>query len=94
MLYGGAKGARTLDLRVANAALSQLSYDPIILVVVKGFEPLTNALSRRCSTPELHDYWAKRWDLNPRMFGSQPNALTTSPHLALGGAGRTLTYKF
>lgn len=26
--YGGTEGARTLDLRVANAALSQLSYDP------------------------------------------------------------------
>ena len=26
---GGTEGARTLDLRVANAALSQLSYDPV-----------------------------------------------------------------
>ena len=26
--YGGSEGARTLDLRVANAALSQLSYEP------------------------------------------------------------------
>ena len=28
-LFGGSEGARTLDLRVANAALSQLSYEPI-----------------------------------------------------------------
>ena len=27
--YGGLEGDRTLDLRVANAALSQLSYEPI-----------------------------------------------------------------
>ena len=26
---GGPEGDRTLDLRVANAALSQLSYEPI-----------------------------------------------------------------
>ena len=28
-LIGGAEGDRTLDLRIANAALSQLSYGPI-----------------------------------------------------------------
>ena len=27
--YGGPEGDRTLDLRVANAALSQLSYEPV-----------------------------------------------------------------
>ncbi len=27
---GGPQGARTLDLRVANAALSQLSYNPTV----------------------------------------------------------------
>ena len=27
--YGGAEGDRTLDLRIANAALSQLSYCPM-----------------------------------------------------------------
>ena len=27
--FGGLEGDRTLDLRVANAALSQLSYEPI-----------------------------------------------------------------
>jgi hypothetical protein len=26
--YGGAEGDRTLDLRIANATLSQLSYRP------------------------------------------------------------------
>ena len=29
MQFGGLEGDRTLDLRVANAALSQLSYEPI-----------------------------------------------------------------
>ena len=29
LLCGGSEGARTLDLRVANAALSQLSYEPV-----------------------------------------------------------------
>lgn len=28
--YGGPEGDRTLDLRVANAALSQLSYEPVL----------------------------------------------------------------
>ena len=29
LVDGGSEGARTLDLRVANAALSQLSYEPM-----------------------------------------------------------------
>ena len=32
-VFGGLEGDRTLDLRVANAALSQLSYEPICLIV-------------------------------------------------------------
>ena len=31
-LFGGPEGDRTLDLRVANAALSQLSHEPICTV--------------------------------------------------------------
>jgi hypothetical protein len=30
VILSGAEGSRTLDLCIANAALSQLSYDPII----------------------------------------------------------------
>ena len=38
---GGLEGDRTLDLCVANAALSQLSYKPMeILVPVTGVEPV------------------------------------------------------
>ncbi len=33
-LYGGPGGDRTLDLRVANAALSQLSYEPISRIIL------------------------------------------------------------
>ena len=32
VVFGGREGIRTLDLSVANAALSQLSYAPIRLV--------------------------------------------------------------
>lgn len=31
-LAGGLEGDRTLDLRIANAALSQLSYEPEIVM--------------------------------------------------------------
>src|SRR5262245_45088705 len=44
---GGADRVRTGDLRLARAALSQLSYSPLIFEVVglSGFEPLTSRLS-------------------------------------------------
>ena len=32
-LFGGPKGVRTPDLRIANAALYQLSYGPIISII-------------------------------------------------------------
>ena len=36
---GGPEGVRTLDLRVANAALSQLSYEPVF-AQIKLYAPL------------------------------------------------------
>jgi hypothetical protein len=47
LLGGGAGRDRTGDLRLAKAALSQLSYSPpgMNLVGLSGFEPLTSRLS-------------------------------------------------
>ena len=42
---GGADRDRTGDLRLARAALSQLSYSPGRMVGLSGFEPLTSRLS-------------------------------------------------
>ena len=36
---GGAEGDRTPDLRIANAALSQLSYGPVGLIVSAKMRP-------------------------------------------------------
>jgi hypothetical protein len=42
----GAEGARTPDLSVANAALSQLSYGPAFISMgATGFEPVTSTMS-------------------------------------------------
>jgi hypothetical protein len=49
---GGAEGIRTPDLRRAKAALSRLSYSPIVddrLVGVRGLEPRASPLSGVCS---------------------------------------------
>jgi hypothetical protein len=48
---GGDEGARTPDIRLAKAALSQLSYIPGFdkLVGLSGLEPLTFPLSEGCS---------------------------------------------
>ena len=46
--FGGADRDRTGDLRLARAALSQLSYSPKVgrkVVGLSGFEPLTSRLS-------------------------------------------------
>jgi hypothetical protein len=46
--YGGTSGAegdRTPDLRIANAALSQLSYGPNKIMGARGLEPLTSTMS-------------------------------------------------
>ena len=43
---GGPEGVRTLDLRVANAALSQLSYKPIfIFIPPENYNTTTNSKS-------------------------------------------------
>jgi hypothetical protein len=43
---GGAEGTRTPDIRLAKAALSQLSYGPVLeLVGHSGLEPETSVLS-------------------------------------------------
>jgi hypothetical protein len=42
---GGASRDRTGDLLLAKQALSQLSYGPVILVGLGGFEPPTSPLS-------------------------------------------------
>ena len=44
---GGAVGIRTPDLRLAKAALSRLSYSPVVVaaVGVPGLEPGTSPLS-------------------------------------------------
>jgi hypothetical protein len=49
---GGDEGTRTPDIRLAKAALSQLSYIPVYIfwgVGLTGFEPVTPALSAQCS---------------------------------------------
>ena len=49
---GGDDGTRTRDIRLAKAALSQLSYIPertAKVVGLTGFEPVTPALSAQCS---------------------------------------------
>jgi hypothetical protein len=61
--FGGAEGDRTLDLRLAKPALSQLSYGPMV-----GLRYLFFA-TRRTS------WWA--WaDLNSRLHAYQACALT------------------
>jgi hypothetical protein len=48
----GDDGTRTRDIRLAKAALSQLSYIPFAttrVVGLTGFEPVTPALSAQCS---------------------------------------------
>ncbi len=46
----GDEGIRTPGLRLAKAALSQLSYIPVLGGVgLTGFEPVTPALSAQCS---------------------------------------------
>jgi hypothetical protein len=54
--YGGDDGTRTRDIRLAKAALSQLSYIPMaynsaMQVGLTGFEPVTPVLSGLCSKP-------------------------------------------
>ena len=58
-LNGGAEGDRTLDLRIANAALSQLSYIP------KFGESITQALApraplRKATSQDRNGYAAAR----------------------------------
>ena len=48
-LYGGGERDRTDDPLLAKQVLSQLSYTPLCVVGLVGFEPTTPALSRRCS---------------------------------------------
>lgn len=48
MIYGGAKESRTPDLLRARQALYQLSYNPIMVGLIR-LELMTPALSRRCS---------------------------------------------
>jgi hypothetical protein len=45
---GGVEGDRTLDLRIANATLSQLSYHPedVIITYSRAREPLTDPSNR------------------------------------------------
>ena len=42
---GGGEGTRTHDRLVANQVLYQLSYTPLSLVGLAGFEPATSRLS-------------------------------------------------
>ena len=39
LLFGGVEGDRTLDLRIANATLSQLSYNPEPVQILYKFAP-------------------------------------------------------
>ena len=49
--FGGPGGSRTLDLCDANAALSQLSYEPLLCMVeARGVEPLSENPSTCLST--------------------------------------------
>ena len=64
--YGGAEGDRTLDLRLAKPALSQLSYGP----TSQGMAPNLIGLE------EMSGWWA--WiDSNYRPRAYQARALTT-----------------
>lgn len=47
-MIGGAEGDRTLDLRIANAALSQLSYRPTARRAILASPPRTSNQSAGC----------------------------------------------
>lgn len=49
MMFGGTGGGRTRYLRIASAALSQMSYNPAVLVELMGLEPTTFDVPRRRS---------------------------------------------
>ena len=54
---GGDEGDRTPNLRIANAALSQLSYIPTLQTTKTNhvYTPAENRLSRTCSWPIRQD---------------------------------------
>jgi len=60
---GGAEGIRTPDLRLAKAALSQLSYGPADGVGQPGIEPGTSVLSGLRSS--RLSYWPGRSGVYP-----------------------------
>ena len=83
---GGAGRDRTDDLRLAKAALPQLSYSPICLdqglVGLSGFEPLTSRLSAVRSNQLSYRPGNNRSDSNLKAFtcdyrGCSPGAV---PH--------------
>gem|GEM_PF-5216424 len=70
---GGAEGDRTPDLRIANAALSQLSYDPERRRRVMGRQ----GLSTRGSAIELATFQPKcalKWPLLGKLQGKTASA--------------------
>ena len=64
MKLSGDEGARTPGLRLAKAALSQLSYIPSFtgIVGLTGFEPVTPALSAQCSNQLSYRPFVTRLD--------------------------------
>ena len=50
-MNGGAEGDRTLDLCIANAALSQLSYRPVFRRIRASGQPAVPAAGRHCKAP-------------------------------------------
>jgi hypothetical protein len=65
---GGGEGTRTHDRLVANQVLYQLSYAPLNLVGLAGFEPATSRLSGGRSNqlsyrPNLDEWWQSRYKL-------------------------------
>ena len=78
------KRGRTVDLRIFNPSLYQLSYPnnekcKFKLISVLGIEPKTNGLKVQCSTTELYTFVKskhRKMGIEPMIFCSQNKYVT------------------
>ena len=83
VIMSGTNRARTYDPLLVRQMLSQLSYDPIFLLLTTpaGLEPATSAVTGRRSNQLSHEaiFFSFEWtigDSNPGPTGYEPVALT------------------
>ena len=83
VILSGTNRARTYDPLLVRQMLSQLSYDPIFILLATpaGLEPATSAVTGRRSNQLSHEaiLFFKEWtigDSNPGPTGYEPVALT------------------